>query len=169
MLCSLQWSSSSPGHCVGLETHQRDVLVCATTDSLFTHHHKHNLYSTHILSLERKYIHILIEIKIQTYCKKLNRATARCAVGTLLSVRTDEESKKIFLAWSPTPLHINCALPEILPLVYHTVYRTIFRTSMENQPDKKTQEKSGDVVSLHYLSSRRSLGYFQIYGILALN
>lgn len=91
----------------------------------------------HTLSLERKYIHILIEIKIQTYCKKLNKAAARCAMGTLLSVRTEEESKKIFLAWSPTPLHIDCALPEILPHVYNTVYRTIFRTSMENQPDKK--------------------------------
>lgn len=78
----------------GPKTHQRDVLLCATTDSLFTHHHKHNLYSTHILSLERKYMHILIEIKIQTYCKKLNRAPARCAMGTLLSGRTEEESKK---------------------------------------------------------------------------
>lgn len=90
-------------------------------------------------------------------------------MGTLLSVRTEEESKKIFLAWSPTPLHIDCALPEILPLVYNTEYRTIFRTSMENQPDKKPQQKSSDAVSLHYLSSRRSLGYFQIYGIFAIN
>lgn len=115
--------------------HIRGMSLSVLQLTPFSHHHKHNLYSTHILSLERKYIHILIEIKIQTYCKKLNRATARCAVGTLLSVRTDEESKKIFLAWSPTPLHINCALPEILPLVYHIVYRTIFRTAMENQPD----------------------------------
>lgn len=79
------------------QKHIRDVLACATSDSLFTHLHKHNLYSTHMFSSERKYLHILIEIKIQTYCKKLNRAAVRCAVGTLLSVRAEEESKKYSL------------------------------------------------------------------------
>lgn len=58
---------------------------------------RHNLYSTHIFPLERKYLHMLIEIKIQTYCKKLNRAAARCAMGSLLSVRTEGESKKYSL------------------------------------------------------------------------
>lgn len=80
--CQLREKAAALGPWAALDIH----WVIGTTSTLLT-----------LFPLERKYLHMLIEIKIQTYCKKLNRAAARCAMGSLLSVRTEGESKKYSL------------------------------------------------------------------------